>query len=178
MDTRTLRNVLVRQPHRLVTVGKFLGLLSYVVVAATVAFIVGIIAGLIVAPGHGVNTTAWTSTSGLSNLLSMYGDLMFAVVGYSVLGYFSAILFLGGGSYRDSPGVHYRRGESPGGRLDRRASVAVWQLVGSVINGESLLHIDTGKMASFDRGILLGAGYMLVFAIATGVLFRLRDVTS
>jgi ABC-2 type transport system permease protein len=175
----TLRNLLVRQPHRLeLLIGKFLGLLSYVFIAATIAFGVGIIAGLIVAPGHGVDTSAWTSAGGLSTLLSLYGELLFAVLGYSLLGFFSAVLFQSAAAAVAVPLAYIIIVENLIGAVWTDAPQWLFgQLVSSVINHESLLRADTGT-ATFSRGLTLGVIYMIAFAIVTGALFRFRDVTS
>lgn len=175
----TLRNLLVRQPRRLeLLAGSFLGLLSYVLIAATIALGLGVVAALISGPIQGVNTAAWTSSAGLANLLTLYWELLVTVVGYSVIGYFSAVLFRSAAAAVAVPLVYIIVLENLIGAVWTSAPDWLYgKLLGAVINGESIIRSDTST-ASFGRGLLLGIIYMVVLSILTALLFRYRDVTS
>jgi ABC-2 type transport system permease protein len=175
----TVRNLLVRQPRRLQLLsGKFVALLSYVLLATTVAFVVGVVAALTFAPGQGIQTAAWTSSTGLSNLLGMYGELLIAVVGYAILGFFSAILFRSAAAAVAVPLVYIIVVENLIGAVWTSAPDWLYgKLLAGVISGESAIASDTSA-ASLGRGLTLGLIYMIVLAIVTGALFRLRDVNS
>lgn len=175
----TLRNLLVRQPHRLeLLAGKFLALVSFVLIAATVALATGIVVAFIAASGRGIDTSAWTSSSGIGNLARMYGDLLIAIVAYAAAGFFSAIVFRSAAAAIAVPLTYIL--------LLEHLIGAVWSdapnwlfgnLISAVINGESVIKSDV-VLASYSRGLLLGLAWVALFAVLAGALFRLRDVTS
>jgi ABC-2 type transport system permease protein len=90
----TLRNLLVREPGRIrLLLGKFLALLVYCLLASTVAFGVGALIALQVAPHEGVNTSPWTTPDALHNLLSLWGNLLLSTTAWCVLGLLGATVF-------------------------------------------------------------------------------------
>jgi ABC-2 type transport system permease protein len=90
----TLRNLLVREPGRLrLLFGKFAALLAYCLIASTVAFGVGALAALQVAPQQGINTAVWTTPDALHNLLSLWGNLLLSTTAWCVLGLLGATVF-------------------------------------------------------------------------------------
>ena len=175
----TLRNLLVRQPHRLeLLAGKFLALLSFVYLAATVALVVGVIAAFVTASSRGIDTSAWTSTTGITNLAGMYGDVLLAIFAYAAAGFFSAILFRAAAPAIAVPLAYIIIVENLiGGVWSSAPDWLFGKLISSVLNGESVIKSDT-LLTSYDRGLLLGMAWVALFAILTGFLFRTRDVTS
>jgi ABC-2 type transport system permease protein len=90
----TLRNLLVREPGRLrLLFGKFAALLVYCLLASTVAFGIGVIVALMVAPHEGVDTSPWTTPDALHNLLSLWGNLLLSTAAWCVLGLLGATVF-------------------------------------------------------------------------------------
>jgi ABC-2 type transport system permease protein len=90
----TLRNLLVREPGRLrLLFGKFAALLVYCLLASTVAFGVGVLVALLVAPHQGIDTSVWTTPDALHNLLSLWGNLLLSTTAWCVLGLLGAIVF-------------------------------------------------------------------------------------
>jgi ABC-type transport system involved in multi-copper enzyme maturation permease subunit len=90
----TLRNLLVREPGRLrLLFGKFAALLVYCLIASTVAFGVGALVALQVAPQEGINTAVWSAPDALHNLLSLWGNLLVSTAAWCVLGLLGAIVF-------------------------------------------------------------------------------------
>lgn len=89
----TLRNLLVRQPRRLLLLtGKMLALLVLVAVAATLALLVGTGFTLLDATSHGLPTAAWTSWHGIAILAGFWGNELLALAGVSLLGMLIAVL--------------------------------------------------------------------------------------
>jgi ABC-type transport system involved in multi-copper enzyme maturation permease subunit len=175
----TLRSLLVRQPRRMhLLTGTFLALLSYVLVAATVAFLVGIAAALVVAPGHGIDTSRWLSSSGLSNLAAMYGDLAITVTAYALLGFASAVVFRSAAAAVAVPLCYIIVIENLiGGVWSGAPDWLFGKAMAAVLNGESVLSAGT-TLASYGRGLLVGLLYMTAFAALSLALFRYRDVTT
>jgi ABC-type transport system involved in multi-copper enzyme maturation permease subunit len=175
----TLRTLLVRQPRRMqLLAGTFVALLSYVLLAATIAFGVGIVAALIAAPGRGIDTSVWLSSSGLANLAAMYGDLAMTVTAYALLGFASAVVFRSAAAAVAVPLAYIIVVENLIGAVWSDAPNWLFgKLIAAVLNGESVLSTGT-TLATFGRGLTLGLLYMVGFAILSLALFRYRDVTS
>ncbi len=90
----TMRNLLVREPGRIrLLLGKFLALLVYCLIASTVAFGVGALIAFQVAPHEGINTSPWTTSDALHNLLSLWGNLLLSTTAWCVLGLLGATMF-------------------------------------------------------------------------------------
>jgi ABC-type transport system involved in multi-copper enzyme maturation permease subunit len=89
----TLRNLLVRQPHRLLWLaGKMLAVVLFVLLAMLLTLIVSSAFILILAQGQGIQTTAWTSPEGLRVFVEFVGNEMLCLIGVSALGMLIAIL--------------------------------------------------------------------------------------
>lgn len=83
----TLRNLLVRQPGRLILfAGK--SVVVALVIAATVAlaYAVSIPTAFITAPHYGVSTDLWSTSAGIGSIAAGGGDLVLSTLGYGVLG--------------------------------------------------------------------------------------------
>jgi ABC-2 type transport system permease protein len=83
----TLRNLLVRQPHRLrLLAGKLLATASLVAIAVVVSLGTAAAVGFALGAGRGIETSAWTSATGLQALATGGGDLLLATLGWGLLG--------------------------------------------------------------------------------------------
>ncbi|HEX4081808.1 MAG TPA: ABC transporter permease, partial [Acidimicrobiales bacterium] len=72
----TLRQLLVRQPRRLVLLaGKLLGIVSFLVLALVVAAGAAMVVALVAAHARHVATAAWFTPTGIGDLLRELGDL-------------------------------------------------------------------------------------------------------
>jgi ABC-2 type transport system permease protein len=90
----TLRNLLIRQPHRRsLLLGKLLGLAIAVAGAVIIASLVADIGGIIAATSKGINIHAWGSTTGIGRLLAAEGELVASTLGWGLLGALLAIVF-------------------------------------------------------------------------------------
>lgn len=178
----TLRNLLVFQPGRLRLLGgKFLALLLFVVLAATVALALSSTVATLTARWRGVETSAWTSSTGLGNLGVVYGDLLIALLAWSVFAFFGALVFRSAAGAIGS-GMAYLL-------VIEGLISAVWddaprwlfgRLVESgIIGGQHVLTGPEGANASgYGRSLVLVGLYVAAFAVAGAVLFRRRDVST
>lgn len=83
----TLRNLLVRQPHRLsLLAGKYVAILTFLAGAILLAAVAGSGTAAVMAHLRGIPTGTWTSTAGLRSYETALGDIILAVVGYATLG--------------------------------------------------------------------------------------------
>jgi ABC-2 type transport system permease protein len=89
----TLRNLLVREPHRLRWLaGKMLALVLFVLLSMLVTLLISGTFILILAQGQGIQTTAWTSVEGLRVFLAFLGNEVLCLIGVSALGMLIAVL--------------------------------------------------------------------------------------
>jgi ABC-2 type transport system permease protein len=83
----TLRNLLVRQPRRIVfLVGKFLAVSTFMIGAVALATVGAIVVAFAMAHGRGVPTDQWTMLSGLRAMGTGFIDVALATVGFALLG--------------------------------------------------------------------------------------------
>jgi ABC-2 type transport system permease protein len=168
----TWRNLLVRQPGRLrLLAGKWLALLGLVGMSGVVATVAAVMAALAAAPSQGIDTGAWTSSSGLAEIASAAGNTALAMAGYGTVGAALAILLrtpvaaIGVGLAWLIPGEAILSAAVDG--ADR------WlpgQLLAAVIDGGN----DT---VAYGTALLTLAAYLLVTATCCAWLFRRRDIT-
>ncbi len=89
----TLRNLLVREPHRLRWLaGKMLAVLLFVLLSMLLTLVISSTFILIFAKKQGIQTTAWTSAEGLRIFLAFFGNEVLCLIGVSALGMFIAVL--------------------------------------------------------------------------------------
>lgn len=89
----TMRNLLVREPHRLRWLaGKMLALVLFVQFSMLLTLLISSTFILILAQGQGIQTTAWTSAEGLRISLSFAGNEVLCLIGFSTLGMLIAVL--------------------------------------------------------------------------------------
>lgn len=90
----TLRNLLIRQPHRRrLLLGKLLALAIVIALAVIIVSLFADAGGIIAAGSKGINTGAWTSASGIGCLLAAEGELIASTLGWGLLGATLAIVF-------------------------------------------------------------------------------------
>ena len=172
----TLRNLLVREPGRLrLMAGKFLALLVFIFLNAAVAVGLGIAVAFALAPGHGVDTTAWTSSTALSHLWTFLGNIALAIIGYSVYGLVVALLFR---SAAAAVGVCFAWFG-----IAENLLVLAYNDLAKFLPGELISAVRAGGVTQpVEVGYgyaLVGAGIWVVGALIAGAaLLRMRDLTS
>jgi ABC-2 type transport system permease protein len=83
----TLRQLLVRQPRRgTLLAGKLLAVVTFMMLATAFAAVVAFLAATAMAQSRGVSTSAWFTSTGLTDLLKALGNIELAVIGYTILG--------------------------------------------------------------------------------------------
>jgi ABC-type transport system involved in multi-copper enzyme maturation permease subunit len=169
----TLRQLLVRQPRRqVVLVGKYLAVVTFLVAAVAFAAIVSGLVSELMAHTRGVDTTAWTSATGLDDLGSALGELLLAVVGFATLGMIVG-LFLRSSVAAVIVGFAYL--------LPAEGIIGV-VLHGSEpwLPGQLLVAVAQGGTTSVTFGVaaLRSLVYLAVGAAAAMVWFAKRDVTA
>ena len=89
----TLRNLLVREPHRLRWLaGKMLAVVLFVLLSMLLTLIVSGAFILLLAQGQGIQTAAWTSAEGLRVFGEFLGNEVLGLIGISALGMLIAVL--------------------------------------------------------------------------------------
>lgn len=89
----TLRNLLVREPHRLRWMaGKMLALVLFVLLSMVLTLLVSSTFVLLLARAQGIQTTTWTSAEGLRIFLAFLGNDALSLIGVSALGMLIAVL--------------------------------------------------------------------------------------
>jgi ABC-2 type transport system permease protein len=169
----TLRQLLVRQPRRgVLLVGKYLGVVSFIVAAVVFASVVAGGVAVVMAHVRHVPVGAWFSAGGAKDLTAALGELVLSVVGFATLG-LAVGLFLRSAVFAVIVGLAYL--------------IAVESIVGRVLPtlnkwlpGQLLLGVGQGGNATttFPRALILSAIYLAIVSIVTTYVFRRRDVTA
>jgi len=169
----TLRQMLVRQPRRLVfLLGKYLAVVSFLVAAVALAAVIAGVVAIGMAHVRGVPTSAWFSSTGVTDLTRALGDILLAVIGYATLGTVVG-LFLRSSVAAVIVGFAYL--------LPVEAIItAIVHSTSAWLPGEMLTDVAQGGTQTVSYGHALGisAVYLLVAAGAAALWFRRRDVTA
>jgi ABC-2 type transport system permease protein len=169
----TLRQLLVRQPRRAVLLaGKMLGVITFLILALCFAAVIALVVAVVAAHSRGVPTSAWFTGTGLGDLFRELGDLVLAVIGYSVLG-----MALG----------QFVRSAVFAVIIGFAWLVAVENIVARIVPGTqqwlpgaSILAVASGgaEGVSYGHGLVLGALYLVAAVAAATAVFIRSDVTA
>lgn len=166
----TLRNLLVREPRRArLLAGKFLALAVFIAVAAVLAVVAAAAVALALAPSKGIDTSAWTSSTGLSDLGQSILHLYLSLIGYGVFGTTLATLLR-------SPAIAIALGVAyalPGEAVINTlwGSGEKWlpaQLLSALAHGGT-------SSTSYGHALVTLTVYCVLLATGTLLLFQLRD---
>jgi ABC-2 type transport system permease protein len=166
----TLRNLLVRQPRRArLLSGKFLALAVFIGLAVVLAIAVATGLAFALAPGKGIHTSAWTSSTGLNDLFQSILHVYLACIGYGVLGTALAIVLR-------SPAIAIALGVAyvlPGEAIIN----ALWDNGDRWLPGQLLSALAHGgtSSASYAHALVTLTVYAVIVATGTIVLFQRRD---
>jgi ABC-2 type transport system permease protein len=168
----TLRQLLVRQPRRVtLLVGKMLAAITFLLLAFLLAAVVAFAVALVAMHARGGSTTAWFSSTGMTDLFRALGNISLAVIGYSVLGLVIG-LFVRSAVFAVILGFAWM--------------IAVENIVTRIVPGTekwmpgmSLEAVATGggEGVNYSHGLLVGVGYIVIAVIAAALTFARRDVT-
>lgn len=167
----TLSNLLVRQPRRsrLLT-GKYLALAVFIAIAVALTILVASGFAFALAPGKGVQTAAWTSSTGLNDLGQSFLHVYLACLGYGIFGMALAVLLR-------SPGVAIAVGVA--WVIPAEAIItAIWSTGDRWLPGQLLSALAHGgtSSASYSRSLVMLVIYGGLVAAGTLAVFARRDV--
>jgi ABC-type transport system involved in multi-copper enzyme maturation permease subunit len=166
----TMSNLLVRQPRRAVLLaGKYLALALFIAIAVALAIIVASAFAFLLAPGKGVSTSAWTSSTGLNDLAQSFLHVYLACLGYGVFGMALAIVLR-------SPGVSIALGVA--WVIPAEAIItAIWSNGDRWLPGQLLSALAHGgtSSSSYSHSLVLLVVYAALAAAGTVALFARRD---
>jgi ABC-type transport system involved in multi-copper enzyme maturation permease subunit len=167
----TLRNLLVREPRRVrLLTGKYLALVSFIAIVVLVAVGVAVAVAFILAPGKGISTSAWTSSTGISDLAQA---VLHAFLAATIYGLFGAGL----GVLLRSPGVAI--GVAIAWVIPIEAIIvnAIWSGGDRWLPGQLLDALSHGgnDSTSYSHALLILVIYAVLVAAGTLTLFSRRD---
>jgi ABC-2 type transport system permease protein len=169
----TLRNLLIRESNRLRLLGgKLLALASFLALGVALAYAAALVTALILAPTHDISTANWFTSEGVQSLLKGAGDLVLATLVWGALGAILALVFRSTTS-AISIGLAYVLVVEP-------LILNAWSDGSKWLPGQLISAIAHGGTSGVSYGAaLLVVGILIVVAlIATGTLFRQRDVAA
>jgi ABC-2 type transport system permease protein len=167
----TLRNLLVRQPRRAELLsGKFLALALFIGIAVLLAIAVASGVAFALAPGKDIDTSAWTSSSGLSDLWHSILHVYLACVGYGIFGTALAVVLR-------SPGVAIALGVAWVLPVEAIITNAIWSNGDRWLPGQLLSALAHGgnSSSSYAHALVTLAIYAAIVAAGALMLFRRRD---
>jgi len=169
----TWRNLLVRQPHRLqLLAGKGLALATFIAITALLADGAALAAAALLAPGHGVSTTAWFSSAGTQSLLSNGGNMIVSTLAWGAVGAVLAVV-LRSTAAAIAGGLAYAL-------VAERLLVSVWPEGQTWLPGQVIDAIARGGTVAitYSSALLLLGLYLVVALAIAGALFWRRDIAG
>jgi ABC-type transport system involved in multi-copper enzyme maturation permease subunit len=169
----TMRNLLVREPRRAqLLTGKFLAIAVFIGVAVVLEIVVSCAVAFILAPGRGITTSAWTSSTGINDLLQATLHVFLASVGYGMLGAALGVLLR-------SPGVAIGAAVAYVVAIEGIVVGAIWSNGDRWLPGQLLSAVAHGGTtdSSYHHSLITLAVYMVLIATATLTVFRRRDAS-
>jgi hypothetical protein len=169
----TLRQLLVRQPRRIVLLaGKMLAVITFLLLALVFAAVVAFVVAVAAAHARHVSTAAWFTGTGLGDLFRALGDIALAVIGFTILG-LAVGQFMRSAVFAVIAGFAW--------------IIAVENIITRIVPGTAKwlpgAALDTvasggAEGPSFAHGLAVAAVYLIAAVAATAVTFARRDVTA
>ncbi|MGA2006741.1 MAG: ABC transporter permease subunit [Solirubrobacteraceae bacterium] len=169
----TMRNLLVREPRRAqLLTGKFLAIAVFIGVAVVLEIVVSCAVAFILAPGRGITTSAWTSSTGINDLLQATLHVFLASVGYGMLGAALGVLLR-------SPGVAIGAAVAYVVAIEGIVVGAIWSNGDRWLPGQLLSAVAHGGTtdSSYHHSLITLAVYMVLIAAGTLIVFTRRDAS-
>lgn len=169
----TLRNLLVRQPRRLVLLmGKYAAMKVFALLFAFINAVVSIAISVYLSDRAKVSTELWFTSEGWSAIAHTFINVYISIVFYAIIGIALGILL-----------------RSP---ISAISIALVWilileNLIGAVkpvtldwVPGNQLATIAQGgtPLLSYSHALILGSFYVLVALVTSSYLFTKRDVAN
>jgi hypothetical protein len=169
----TLRNLLVRQPHRLtLLMGKYAAMKSFALLLTVINAIVSIAVSVYLSDRAKVSTDLWFTSDGWSEIAHTLVNVYISIVFYAIIGITLGILL-----------------RSP---ISAISIALVWiliieNLIGAVkpvtldwMPGNQFAVIAEGgtPLVSYSHALILGSSYVLLALLVSSFLFTKRDVAN
>lgn len=170
----TLRNLLVREPRRLVLLGgSYLALAAFVALAAVLATVISAAVSLALAPSNDIDTAAWTSGGHLfTEPLKAAVNTSMAMIGYGTLGAAVAIVLRSPAAAIGAALAYLLPVETI---LSEAVSGLDEWLPGEVLSAVASGGTDT---VGYAHALIVSAVYAAAAAAICAWMFRTRDVDS
>lgn len=174
----TLRNLLVREPRRVrLLLGKYLAMAAFALVTVVVSAITSLALAFALSGRARVATDLWTTSEARTSLLETFANVMISTFGYGTIGMILGLLFR-------SPISSISIGV--GWLLVVESIIAIaWRPSGDWMPGTLLSIVAAGgspigvsDAPSYSQALLRVSSYLAVAAVATGALFKRRDVAN
>ena len=161
----------MREPRRVrLLSGKFLALVLFIGLVVVIAIGVSVALAFALAPGKGISTAAWTSSTGLNDMLQAVLHAFLAAVIYGVLGAALGVLLR-------SPAVSIPVAVAYLLPVEAIIVGAIWSGGANWLPGhllDALAHGGNGD-SSYSHALLMLVIYAAVAVGGTLALFRARD---
>ena len=169
----TLRNLLVRQPARMkILAGKYISMVLFALLMVLLSLISSIAVAYILAGHAHVNTTAWTTSAGISALATALGNVLLSVASFGTVGMILGLLF-----------------RSP---ISAIATGVIWFLIlenilagvvsstAKCLPGQNITNLTTARdfTFSYQHSLIMDAIYLVVSGSIVALLFKRRDVAN
>lgn len=167
----TLRNLLVREPRRVRFLsGKFLALVLFVALIVVIAIGVSVAIAFALAPGKGISTAAWTSSTGVNDMFQAVLHTFLAAVIYGVFGAALGVLLR-------SPAVSIPVAVAYFLPIEAIITGAIWSGGSNWLPDHLLVALAHGgnSDATYSHALLMLVIYSLVVGSGTLALFKTRD---
>jgi ABC-2 type transport system permease protein len=169
----TLRNLLVRQPRRLLLLaGKLLALVTFALGAMVAAAVSATVAAFVMAHVRGVSTAAWTSSAGWHQSGQTVGNAAIAIVAYACFGLVLGTLIRSPVAAVAIGVVYFLPVENI---LAAVVSNAQRWLPGQLL--DAIARGGNGT-ASFSAALVTTVVYVVAAGVAATAVFARRDVTA
>jgi hypothetical protein len=169
----TMRTMLLRQPRRLQLLArKVVALLVFAAVTLAAIEVVAWVTARVLAPGAGIDTSAWTSIDALGAAVTDYGAVLLWVAGYALLGTALAVGLR-------SVTVALAVGIAWFGPFEHLVQNS-WSGASGVFPGLGLEAFAAGGTTdvSVEHAVIVTTIYVLAAAVVACTLFTRRDVTG
>jgi ABC-type transport system involved in multi-copper enzyme maturation permease subunit len=167
----TLRNLLVREPRRMLLLsGKFLALVLFILIVVLVAIGASVAVAFILAPGRGITTSAWTSSTGINDL---FQSCLHAFLAATIYGLFGGAV----GVLARSPGVAIGTAVAWIVAVEAIIVGLVWSNGAHWLPGRLLFALAHGgnSDSSYHHALVVLAIYSVIVATGILLLFQRRD---
>jgi ABC-type transport system involved in multi-copper enzyme maturation permease subunit len=179
----TIRMLFVTEPNRIkVLAGKLAALASFIVVgmAATMAASIGI--GALLAPGAGVDTTAWWTTDGLATIGTTYMNVTAAILVPGLIGAAIAVLTRSAAIAISVGAAYFILGEALvtgfWDTLGQWGPSAVSNALAVGGTGGAGMMGGAAPVIAYATAGGLALGYVIVCLAISSMVLATRDVTS